>query len=159
MSTIARRHPFLAANDFASIFDALVGDARAPRVATPAMPIDVIEKPDALVVEAELPGFTKDDVTVEFHDGVLAISATRTKIESHEEPASADSCCGQGCAGEKKAASRVIVRERSTANVRRMLAMPERVTGEGIVAEMQDGILRVTLPFATKPSPRRISVN
>ena len=160
MSTIARRHPFLAANDFASIFDALVGDVRAPRVATPAMPIDVIERADALVVEAELPGFTKDDVTVEFHDGVLAISATRTRTETQEEPAAAESCCGGGCAGEKKAATgRVVIRERSTANVRRMLAMPERVTGEGIAAEMQDGVLRVTLPFATKPSPRRISVN
>jgi glutaredoxin len=41
----------------------------------------------------------------------------------------------------------------------RINAMPERVSGEGITAEICDGLLTVTLPFAAKPAPKRISVN
>jgi HSP20 family molecular chaperone IbpA len=37
--------------------------------------------------------------------------------------------------------------------------MPDRVSGEGITAEIRDGLLTVTLPFAAKPAPRRISVH
>lgn len=163
MSTIARRHPFLPSSDLASIFDALVGDVRAPRIAVPtmpAMPIDVLETPEALLVDAELPGFRKEDITLEFHEGVLTITATKTKAETRETDAPAGaSCCGGSCASETKPPARVLIRERSTANVRRMLAMPDRVTGEGIKAEMNHGVLRVTLPFATKPEPRKISVN
>jgi HSP20 family molecular chaperone IbpA len=54
---------------------------------------------------------------------------------------------------------RTVIRERSVSAVRRSLQLPDRVTGEGIVAELENGVLTVRLPYAARPTPRKISVN
>jgi HSP20 family protein len=158
-STIARRTPLFATTDLSEIFDALAGTAGAVMHA-PSMPIDVIEREDGIVVHANVPGFAKDDVTVEFHEGVLTIAAQRSKDACVTE--CKPGCCGEAQGKPKQSADgkgRVVVRERSFSNVRRSIAMPERVTGDGIVAELSDWVLTVTLPYAARPEPRRIDVN
>lgn len=163
MHMLTRRTPFFASTDFADLFDTLAGSVgqAARTAATPSMPIDVHHTERAIVVEAEVPGFAKDDISVEFHEGVLTIAATRaaqpTNAEKHAEQPE-NGCCGTASA--TGSARRTVLRERSTVTgVRRSLAMPDRVSGEGITAEIRDGLLTVTLPFAAKPAPKRISVN
>jgi len=151
-SMIARvnRSPLFASTDLAELFDAMVGGV-APAMAAasaPSMPIDVVEDDEGITIRANVPGFAKDQVAVEFHEGVLTISATR--------PERAADPSGSSDAAPKP---RPIVRERPTSSVRRALHLPDRVTGEGIVAELADGVLSVRLPYAPKPMPRRISVN
>lgn len=172
MNMPTRRTPFFASSDFADLFDALaapLADA-ARAAATPSMPVDVHQTEHAIVVEAEVPGFAKDDVTVEFHEGVLTIAASRATASTGREstptaanePTSTGTCAKpQSCCGSKTGATRrTVLRERaSVTGVRRALALPERVTGEGITAEIRDGLLTVILPFAARPTPRRIDVN
>jgi HSP20 family molecular chaperone IbpA len=43
--------------------------------------------------------------------------------------------------------------------MRRALHLPERVSGEGIKADLADGVLTVTVPYTPRPTPRKISVN
>jgi HSP20 family molecular chaperone IbpA len=170
MHMLTRRTPFFASTDFADLFDTLAGSVgqAARTAATPSMPIDVHHTERAIVVEAEVPGFAKEDISVEFHEGVLTMAATRaTQSPSAEKPAkqaeigccgSTNSCCGGDSATDT--GRRTVLRERSAVTgVRRSLAMPDRVSGEGITAEIRDGLLTVTLPFAAKPAPRRISVH
>jgi HSP20 family molecular chaperone IbpA len=170
MHMLTRRTPFFASTDFADLFGTLAGTVgqAARTAATPSMPIDVHHTERAIVVEAEVPGFAKDDISVEFHEGVLTIAATRAaQPVNAEKPAeqAENGCCGttSSCCGTASAsatARRTVLRERSTpSSVRRSLAMPDRVSGEGITAEICDGLLTVTLPFAAKPAPKRISVN
>lgn len=156
-----RRSPFFASTDLSEIFDALT--AGAPPMAAPSMPIDVIEREDGITVLANVPGFTRDDVAVEFHEGVLTIAASREAAAA--APKKTD-CCGSSCctneqsdAAAQRKPARTVVRERPISNVRRAISMPDRVTGEGIVAELADGVLTVTLPYAARPTPKRISVN
>ena len=102
---------------------------------------------------ANVPGFTKAEVGVEFHEGVLTISATRA-----EKPSVAS--CGTGCCQTPAAkVARTLVRERPTSSVRRALHLPERVSGEGIKADLADGVLTVMVPYTPRPTPRKISVN
>lgn len=153
--TASRRSPFFATTDLGELFDAVVGGAHAaaaPSMPIPSMPIDVCESEDGITVTANVPGFTKDEVGVEFHEGVLTISATRA-----EKPAAAT--CGTGCCKTAEKATRTLVRERPTSSVRRALHLPERVSGEGIKADLADGVLTVTVPYTPRPTPRKISVN
>ena len=48
----------------------------------PAM--DVLEEDDALIVKAEVPGLTKDDISVELQDRTLTISGKK-KVEKDDE--------------------------------------------------------------------------
>lgn len=177
-----RRSPFFASTDLAEMFDAFLGSphpamtsgaSALPTTATPSMPIDVHEDADGITVVANVPGFAKDEVHVEFHEGVLTLSAMRESAAASTEPAAApkkdDACCGSGacCAGAApgkqdaaaKPRARTVIRERSACGVRRALQMPDRVTGDGISAELADGVLTVRLPYAARPTPRKISVN
>lgn len=149
--TASRRSPFFATTDIAELFDAVVGGAHA--AAAPSMPIDVCENQDGITITANVPGFTKDEVGVEFHEGVLTISATRA-----EKPVDSKSC-GTDCCKAPEKSVRTLVRERPTSSVRRALHLPERVSGEGIKADLADGVLTVTVPYTPRPTPRRISVN
>lgn len=161
--TASRRSPFFATTDIAGLFDAVVGGVHA--AAAPSMPIDVCESQDGITVTANVPGFTKDEVGVEFHEGVLTISATRAEkpaMESRGESRSesrGESCGTNCCDGASKKTSRTLVRERPTSSVRRALHLPERVSGEGIKADLADGVLTVTVPYTPRPTPRRIGVN
>lgn len=174
-SLIARAHrsPLFASTDVAELFDAMVGGV-ASAAAAPSMPIDVVEDDAGITVYANVPGFAKDEVSVEFHKdeshkGVLTLAATRGKPGIPGARASAaereDGCCGGGdCSAQAAPAGatsrmRTVIRERPTSSVRRSLQLPDRVTGEGIAAALVDGVLEVRLPYAPKPSPRRISVN
>ena len=47
--------------------------------------VDVFEEGDYLLVEAELPGIGKDDVSVTFGDDVLTISAERGDRKFHKK--------------------------------------------------------------------------
>jgi len=147
----SRRSPFFATTDLGELFDAVVGGAHA--AIAPSMPIDVCESEDGITVTANVPGFTKDEVGVEFHEGVLTIAATRT------EKSVAASCGTDCCKAAATKAPRTLVRERPNSSVRRALHLPERVSGEDIKAELADGVLTVAVPYTPRPTPRKVSVN
>ena len=46
-------------------------------------PLDVIEEDNGFKVIAEIPGVKKEDIQIEFEDGVLAISATMHKFDKN----------------------------------------------------------------------------
>src|SRR5687768_4532098 len=66
---------------FDAFFGAGNGTATRARRWVPAM--DLLEEGEKLVLRADLPGLTRDDVSIEIKDGVLTVSGER-KAE-HEE--------------------------------------------------------------------------
>jgi HSP20 family protein len=97
----------------------------------PAM--EIVEKDDALVVTAELPGIPAKDVDISVEDGVLTISGE--KKEEHEE---------------SKDDARYHMWERRYGAFRRTLTLPQAVDAEKISAKSDDGILTITLPKTKK---------
>src|SRR5687768_2758315 len=67
---------------FDRFFERTPNGAGAVRRWIPAM--DLVESEDHLVLRADLPGMTEDDVEIEIKDGVLTISGER-KSESEQK--------------------------------------------------------------------------
>ncbi len=106
-----------------------------------SLALDVYERDGNLVVEASLPGYKKDEVDVQVHDGILSIKAQRQ--EEHEE-------------GEP--GGKYYRRERSWGSVSRRVALPGIVKDADVDAELKNGVLRLTIPLPEKASPKQIEI-
>lgn len=106
-----------------------------------SLALDVYEQDGHLIVEASLPGFRKDEIDVQVHDGILSIKAQRS--EEHEEG---------------KPGGRYYRRERSWGSVSRRVALPGIVQDEDVDAELKNGVLRLSIPLPVKPSPKQIEI-
>ncbi|NLX70118.1 MAG: Hsp20/alpha crystallin family protein [Clostridiales bacterium] len=102
---------------------------------------DIRETDKEYIVEAEMPGFAKEDIEVELVDDRLTISAKRDESVNEER-------------------SNFIRRERRYGEVSRTFLL-DGVKQEDVKAEYKDGILRIILPKAEehKRRGRRIDIN
>jgi HSP20 family molecular chaperone IbpA len=101
-------------------------------------PVDIHEDEHGLTVEAELPGFTKDQVEVNVEQGVLSISAERNLDEKKEGKAH--------------------LRERRFTRVSRKFSLPSSVDTTAVDASLSDGILTLKFPKREEVKPRKIEV-
>lgn len=103
---------------------------------------DIREMDGAYLLEAELPGFQKEDIHLDLQDGYLTISAERSS-ESEE----------------KDENGRYLKRERSYGSFRRSFDM-SGIDADNIKAAYRDGILTLTLPkLAQQPkNSRRLEI-
>ncbi len=92
------------------------------------MKTDVIEKEDSYQLEAELPGFNKEDISIDLKNDTLTISA------SHNENKD-----------EKDDNGRYIRRERRSSSYQRSFHV-EGLKPEDIIAQYKNGVLTVHLP-------------
>ena len=122
-------------------FDQAFNGTLGSRVWVPAM--DVAERGDAYLVQAELPGVSPDQVDVSFEQNVLTIRGTK--------PASFDVAND----GEL----RVFAAERVHGSFERSVRLPEFVSAERISASFANGLLTITVPKAEAAQPRKIVVN
>ena len=114
--------------------------ASTSRVWVPAL--DIVEKRDAYVVVAELPGVSQNDVELSFEQNVLTI---RGQKSSQLDPS-------------KDGELRVYTAERVSGAFERAIRLPEFVDSEKIGAELRDGVLTITIPKATAAQPRKIEI-
>ncbi len=125
-----------ADNVFDTLFDDMFCDWGVRNSTYPT--VNVYEDAKAFYVEAELPGYTAEDVNISVEKHVLHISSE--KIEKKHE--------------DKK----YVVRERSFMKFNRAFSLPEGINEESIEASFKDGILTVTLPKLPVEQPRKITV-
>lgn len=100
---------------------------------------DVFTKDNNLVVEAHLPNFEQKDVNIEVENGALVI-----KAERHEK--------------EEDKGKQYVVRESSSSFYRR-IALPKRADADKIEAHLDDGVLKVSVPLAPLPEPKKIAIS
>lgn len=91
-----------------------------------AMRADLKETDTAFIVEAELPGFKKEDISLEYKNSTLMIEAKKEE-ETKEEK------------------ENFIKRERYYGEASRSF-MVEGIKSDAISAEYKDGVLTVTMP-------------
>jgi HSP20 family protein len=103
--------------------------------------IDVVRSENEIVLTAELPGLTPDDVDVSLDGDILTIKGEK----SDEREISEDDR---------------YVRERSFGSFTRRITVPEGVTAESIEANFDNGVLtvEVKLPEEKMIEPRHIPV-
>jgi HSP20 family protein len=119
------------------VFDAFFGNGAPRRRWVPAM--DLVETDDNLVLRADLPGLSRDDVEIEIKDGVLTVSGER-KAE-HEE--------------KSEGFYRV---ERTFGRFSRSLSLPEGIDADRVVADFEDGVLEVRIPKPEARKPHRVEI-
>lgn len=110
------------------------------RVWVPAL--DIVEKRDAYIVVAELPGVSQNEVELGFEQNVLT-------IRGQKSPSLDPSRDGE---------LRVYAAERVAGTFERAIRLPEFVDSEKIGAELRDGLLTITIPKATAAQPRKIEI-
>ncbi len=104
---------------------------------------DIRDNGNEYVLEAELPGFNKEDIHVEAKDGVLTISAKHEEKNDEKDEKS-----GQ-----------YIRRERRYGSFQRSFSL-NGVDPKNIQGQYQDGVLKLTLPKEqpTVPETHRIEI-
>lgn len=125
---------------FSEPFFGLTGDLAAPALEEGALGLDVSEDVDNVIVRASLPGFRRDDIDIEVHDGVLTIKAERSDEEEMK--------------GEK-----FFRKERRFGAVSRRVALPSMVDDKRAKATLQDGVLTLRLPKTEQARPKKIPIS
>ena len=97
--------------------------------------VDLADTGKEYVVKAELPGVSKEDLSIEVSDNSIEISS-----ESKEE--------------KKEEKKGYIRRERRYASFYRSIPLPEDVLPDKASAELKEGVLTVTLPKASAPEKK-----
>ena len=99
---------------------------------------DVYETEDALMVVMETPGVDRKDVEVELKDDVLRVEG-RIDFSKYEgmEP---------------------VYTEYNVGHWTRSFSLPDKVDRERIAAQLEDGVLTLTLPKTAEARPRRITI-
>jgi HSP20 family protein len=100
--------------------------------------IDIHEGPDGLVLEADLPGATESNVSIQLEDNVLVL---RAKVLS---PVPED--------------ARALHEEYHLGDFSRSFILSDEVERSKITAELKNGVLRLILPKAERAKTRRIEI-
>jgi HSP20 family protein len=111
--------------------------------------VDVREDADHVYVEAELPGFKKDDVQITLENSTLTISAERH--ESHEAPKNAGK-------QDEEDRSQWLLNERRYSRFLRSFTLPPTVDERSVEAKLNEGVLTITLKKREETKPRKINV-
>ena len=101
--------------------------------------VDVREDGDHLYVEAELPGFRKDDVDITLENQTLTIAAERKE--------------------EQEQKGDLLLHERRYHKFLRSFTLPPTVDEKSVDAKLADGVLKITLNKREETKPRKISVS
>ena len=104
--------------------------------------VNVAESAEELVFTAELPGMSRDQVSIELEQNVLTISGE--KVEERTE-------------GEEE--RKYHLWERSYGSFRRSFTLPRPVNADDATARFENGILEIRLPKAPEAKGRRIEIS
>jgi HSP20 family protein len=105
-------------------------------------PVDVYQTDDAIVVKAALPGVRPDDIDISVTGDTLTI---RGEVKEEATNGNDD-------------ARQYHVRERRYSRFARSLTLPSMVNANKAEAEIEDGIVTLTIPKAEEAKPRQITV-
>jgi HSP20 family protein len=106
------------------------------RVFTPA--VDIFETEKELTLLADLPGAKSDELNIDLRDNVLTLTADVTPWEGADEED--------------------LLIEYEIGRYFRQFTLSEVIDQDKIDAQLNDGVLRLTLPKVEKAAPRKISV-
>ncbi len=101
--------------------------------------VDIFETNEAIVLKAELPGITAQDISVEVKDNTLTLKGEK-KFEKEVK---------------EENYHRV---ERSCGSFQRAFTLPGTIHQEKVKAKFKDGILEITLPKVEEAKPKQVKV-
>ena len=108
----------------------------------PAFRTDIRDQGDKFLLEAELPGFQKEDIDLHVQDGVLTITAKHDETRENKDES-----------------GKYVCRERRTGSYARSFDV-SGIREDGIGASYENGVLKLTLPKQGEQAPvsRKIAI-
>jgi HSP20 family protein len=101
--------------------------------------MDVFEKDGKVVVRTDLPGMTAENIDVSVEGDVLTIKGSREEKKEFRE-------------------ENFYCSERATGEFYRTVRLPDGVTGEGVEAHYENGVLEVTVPKPTAAETKTVKI-
>ena len=129
---LVRFDPWATMREFDRLFEGHPVDRWMPRV-------DVLDREDGLLVRAEVPGATAEDIEVTVEAGTLTIKGART-FKSEDESGSYRR------------------REILEGSFERGIRLPEGIDPTAVTATSKDGVLEISVPKLPEVMPRKVSV-
>ena len=131
----------LAQREFDSLLGRLIGGRETNGSSGYLAPyaVDVREDADHIYVEAELPGFKKEEVDITLENQQLTIAAERREASEQK--------------GEH------LLRERRYSRFLRSFTLPPTVDEQSVNAKLTDGVLTITLTKREETKPRKVNVS
>jgi HSP20 family protein len=143
MATLVRWEPFreiaTLQNEMSRLMSTFSGGGNgdAPRSWVPTL--DVWETDGEIVYALDLPGIPEDDISIEFEDGSLTVTAERERKQEVSD-------------------DKLYRFERRFGTYSRTFGLPQGVTENDIKAEYHDGVLEVHVAKPERAKPRRIQI-
>lgn len=167
---------------------ALAGDGDdGPLAAMSGFGVDIREDENHIYIEADLPGFRKDEVTITLEENVLTIVAEHREEQPAGAPPEGQQPGGAGQeqrqrgrraqgqdqaqgsdqgqaqqgqqAVEERRGGEYLLRERQYRRLVRSFVLPHNVDEQNIQATLDSGVLRITLTKREDAKRRRIPVS
>ena len=144
MTQLTRRTPNRTLRDLQrevdSIFDQFSGRSEDEETSAVWAPrTDLSETDEAFRIRLDVPGMTKDDITINLQNNTLTVSGERTSERTDE--------------GEE-----YVRVERAFGNFHRTFTLPNAVDRENVEAAYEDGVLTIHVPKTEESTRRQIEI-
>lgn len=128
--TLMRFDPF---RDFNRVMEQNVaGGTRMPRT----MPLTAVRRSETVLVDLDVPGVRRDDIDLTVERNVVTVRATRRP--------------------DRDEGDEVIIDERPYGQFERQLFLGDNLDPGRLSADLNDGVLRLTIPVSEDSKPRHI---
>jgi len=125
---------------FEQTLDRSRGEREGMVAATWAPAVDIYETPDSIVLQAELPGLSKEDIDIQVRDNVLTLKGERRSEKEVKE-------------------GNYLRVERAYGGFQRAFTLPAAVQADKIRAVFKDGVLDVSIPKVEEAKPKQIKID
>jgi len=105
---------------------------------TASVPVDILETPEEVIIQSDVPGIEKKDLDITVHNQSLTLKGTRKGQGDHEK---------------------TIKDESWTGSFQRTLPLPKSVNPDSIQAELKNGLLTIRIGKRAESKPRQIAIN
>lgn len=102
--------------------------------------VDIYEEDQGIVIQADLPGVNKEDVSVEVKDNLLTIQGLR-QVDSEASD------------------EQYYRRERTCGTFQRAFTLRYSISPEAINASFKNGVLKIRIPSPKEEKPKQVTVN
>ena len=140
-----RRHPLRDILDLQDrmnrVFEESLRDSGLSRLPGQCVPpVDVFEDDEVMYIRAELPGVKREDIILDFSEGVITISGNKPFAQDRQN-------------------ENYHMIERQYGSFRRSFSISYPVDVGAVQARFESGVLEISLPKVRDKSARRIPIN
>ncbi len=101
--------------------------------------VDIYETPETIIMKADLPGLSREDIEIQIRDNTLTLRGERRFAKDVQQ-------------------ENYLRIERAYGAFQRNFTLPATVQQEKIRAIFRDGVLELTLPKAEEAKPKKIAI-